>query len=67
MVEPTNKIFDLLPTSFSPQVTTMVEKKMAQLVVIAHDVEPIELVMHLPALCRLVSKRDESNLFKIFA
>jgi len=33
-------------------VTTMVEKKMAQLVVIAHDVEPIELVMHLPALCR---------------
>lgn len=33
-------------------VTTLVEKKMAQLVVIAHDVDPIELVMHLPALCR---------------
>merc|ERR1712135_242480 len=33
-------------------VTTMVEKKKAQLVVIAHDVDPIELVMHLPALCR---------------
>merc|ERR1712098_177904 len=33
-------------------VTTLVEKKKAQLVVIAHDVEPIELVMHLPALCR---------------
>merc|ERR1712243_500539 len=33
-------------------VTTMVEKKKAQLVVIAHDVDPIELVTHLPALCR---------------
>jgi len=33
-------------------VTTLVEKKKAQLVVIAHDVEPIELVLHLPALCR---------------
>lgn len=33
-------------------VTTLVERKKAQLVVIAHDVEPIELVMHLPALCR---------------
>merc|ERR1739838_1187004 len=33
-------------------VTTLVEKKAAQLVVIAHDVDPIELVMHLPALCR---------------
>merc|ERR1712002_974110 len=33
-------------------VTTLVEQKKAQLVVIAHDVEPIELVMHLPALCR---------------
>merc|ERR1712002_681189 len=33
-------------------VTTLVEKKKAQLVVIAHDVDPIELVMHLPALCR---------------
>merc|ERR1712002_1413425 len=33
-------------------VTTLVEQRKAQLVVIAHDVEPIELVMHLPALCR---------------
>merc|ERR1712149_66611 len=33
-------------------VTTLVEKKKAQLVVIAHDVDPIELVMRLPALCR---------------
>jgi len=29
-----------------------VENKHAQLVIIAHDVEPIELVIHLPALCR---------------
>jgi len=33
-------------------VTTLVEKKKAQLVLIAHDVEPIELVLHLPTLCR---------------
>merc|ERR1739838_892304 len=33
-------------------VTSQVEQKKAQLVVIAHDVDPIELVMHLPALCR---------------
>lgn len=33
-------------------VTTLVEKKKAQLVVIAHDVDPIELVLFLPALCR---------------
>jgi len=33
-------------------VTHLVEQKQAQLVVIAHDVEPIELVIHLPALCR---------------
>ena len=33
-------------------VTALIEKKKAQLVVIAHDVEPIELVLHLPALCR---------------
>lgn len=30
----------------------MVEKKQAQLVVIAHDVDPIEVVIFLPALCR---------------
>jgi len=33
-------------------VTTLVEKKKAQLVIIANDVDPIELVMFLPALCR---------------
>uniref|UniRef100_A0A8C5R5K3 60S ribosomal protein L7a n=1 Tax=Leptobrachium leishanense TaxID=445787 RepID=A0A8C5R5K3_9ANUR len=33
-------------------VTTLVEAKKAQLVVIAHDVDPIELVVFLPALCR---------------
>uniref|UniRef100_A0A8C2LIV1 60S ribosomal protein L7a n=1 Tax=Cricetulus griseus TaxID=10029 RepID=A0A8C2LIV1_CRIGR len=33
-------------------VTTLVENKKAQLVVIAHDVDPIELVIFLPALCR---------------
>lgn len=34
------------------QVVNLVESKKAQLVVIAHDVEPIELVLYLPALCR---------------
>ena len=33
-------------------VTTLVEEDKAKLVVIAHDVDPIELVVHLPALCR---------------
>jgi len=33
-------------------VTALVEQKEAKLVVIAHDVDPIELVMWLPALCR---------------
>ena len=33
-------------------VTTLVEEKKAQLVLIACDVDPIELVMWLPALCR---------------
>merc|ERR1719218_71716 len=33
-------------------VTTLVEQKAAKLVVIAHDVDPIELVVWLPALCR---------------
>ncbi|TMW55108.1 hypothetical protein Poli38472_013870 [Pythium oligandrum] len=33
-------------------VTTLIEKKKAKLVVIAHDVNPIELVIFLPALCR---------------
>merc|ERR1712031_44428 len=33
-------------------VTTLVENKSAKLVGIAHDVDPIELVVWLPALCR---------------
>merc|ERR1711915_415599 len=33
-------------------VTTLIEKKKAQLVCIANDVDPIELVLFLPALCR---------------
>merc|ERR1719415_347894 len=33
-------------------VTSLVEQKKAQLVVIANDVDPIEVVMFLPALCR---------------
>jgi large subunit ribosomal protein L7Ae len=33
-------------------VTDLVEKRKAKLVVIAHDVDPLELVLWLPALCR---------------
>jgi len=33
-------------------IATLVENKKAKLVVIAHDVDPIELVVWLPALCR---------------
>merc|ERR1719380_69480 len=33
-------------------VVTLIENKVAKLVVIAHDVEPIEMVCWLPALCR---------------
>ena len=33
-------------------VTTLVEEGKAKIVVIAHDVDPIELMVHLPALCR---------------
>eukprot|EP01063_Lacrimia_lanifica_P012242 TRINITY_DN1886_c0_g1_i1.p3 TRINITY_DN1886_c0_g1~~TRINITY_DN1886_c0_g1_i1.p3 ORF type:complete len:248 (+),score=149.48 TRINITY_DN1886_c0_g1_i1:75-818(+) len=34
------------------QVTRMIEEKRAKLVVIAHDVDPIEIVVWLPALCK---------------
>merc|ERR1712025_1498416 len=34
------------------KIVNLVEKKKTQLVVIAHDVEPIEVVIYLPALCR---------------
>lgn len=33
-------------------ITTLIEEKKAKLVVIAHDVDPIEMVLHVPALCR---------------
>jgi len=33
-------------------VTTLIEQKKAKLVVIPHDVDPVELVVWLPALCR---------------
>jgi len=33
-------------------ITTLVEQKKAKLVVISHDVDPIEIVVWLPALCR---------------
>jgi len=33
-------------------ITTLIEQRKAKLVVIAHDVDPIELVVWLPALCR---------------
>jgi len=33
-------------------VTRLIEQKKAQLVIIAHDVDPIEMVIFLPALCR---------------
>jgi len=33
-------------------VTELIESKKAKLVIIAHDVDPIELVVWLPALCR---------------
>jgi len=34
------------------RIVNLVERKNAQLVVIAHDVDPIEIVVYLPALCR---------------
>lgn len=33
-------------------ITTLIESGKAQMVVIAHDVDPLELVCWLPALCR---------------
>jgi large subunit ribosomal protein L7Ae len=33
-------------------IVSLVEQKKAQLVVIAHDVDPIEIVIYLPALCK---------------
>ena len=33
-------------------VTSLIEEKKAKLVLIAHDVNPVELIVWLPALCR---------------
>merc|ERR1711918_169620 len=33
-------------------VTTLVEEKKAKLVIIAHDVDPVEVIVWLPALCK---------------
>merc|ERR1711881_797960 len=33
-------------------VTTLIEEKKAKLVIIAHDVDPIEIVVWLPSLCK---------------
>jgi large subunit ribosomal protein L7Ae len=51
-------------------VTTLVEQKKAQLVVIAHDVEPVEIVCWLPALCRKMGVpfcivKDKARLGKL--
>jgi len=50
--EVTPKKKTLFVRSGTNTVTKLVEQKKAQLVVIAHDVDPIELVLFLPALCR---------------
>merc|ERR1739845_837 len=34
------------------KIVNLVERKQAQLVMIAHDVDPLEIVVYLPALCR---------------
>merc|ERR1711990_1200695 len=34
-------------------VTTLIEEKKAQLVIIAHDVDPIEVIVWLPSLCKV--------------
>merc|ERR1712136_150544 len=41
-------------------VTTLVEQKRAKLVAIASDVEPIEVVLFLPALCRVAHRKTTS-------
>ena len=51
-------------------VTTLVEENRAKLVVIAHDVDPIEMVVYLPALCRkkgvpFCFVRGKANLGKL--
>jgi large subunit ribosomal protein L7Ae len=45
----------------------LIEAKKASLVVIADDVDPIELVVFLPALCRKVSWRDRPPIYPKFS
>jgi large subunit ribosomal protein L7Ae len=52
------------------KVVTLVEQKKAQLVAIAHDVEPVEIVLYLPALCRKMGVpycivKDKSRLGRV--
>jgi len=49
--EPPSKRMTLLKQGAN-SVTRAIEQKKAQLVVIAHDVDPLELVLALPTLCR---------------
>ena len=52
-VDKTNKSTKPIHIKFGlNHVTTLVENKQAKLVIIAHDVDPIELVVWLPQLCR---------------
>jgi len=51
-------------------VTQLVENKLAKLVVLAHDVDPIELVLWLPALCKnngvpFMIVKDKSRLGRV--
>jgi large subunit ribosomal protein L7Ae len=44
-----------LSNTASTRIVALIETKKAALVIIAHDVDPIELVVFLPALCRKMS------------
>ena len=39
-------------------ITRLIEQKKAQLVVIAHDVDPVEIILFMPALCRKFKVRS---------
>jgi len=52
------------------QVTSLIERRKAKLVIIAHDVDPLELVLWLPTLCRkkdipYVIVKSKSRLGKV--
>lgn len=53
-VEPFQSKKPLTVQSGINHITSLVESKQAQLVIIAHDVDPVEIVIWLPALCRKV-------------